>query len=36
MHGAADLAFIADKQIAIVPQMNENKIAAYDLSAALR
>jgi hypothetical protein len=36
MQGAADLAYIADKQIAIVPHMNENKIVSYDLSSSLR
>jgi hypothetical protein len=34
--GAADLAFVPTGNIAIVPHMNENTIAAYDLSDALK
>jgi hypothetical protein len=33
--GTADLAFVPASKIAIVPHMNENKIAAYDLSDVL-
>jgi hypothetical protein len=36
MPGAADLAFVPVGNIAIVPHMNENKIAAYDISAQLK
>jgi hypothetical protein len=36
MAGAADLAFVPVGNIAIVPHMMENKIAAYDLSDALK
>ena len=34
--GTADLAFIADSGLAIVPHMQENRVAAYDLSGMLR
>jgi hypothetical protein len=34
--GTADLAFVPASRIAIVPHMNENKIAAYDLSDVLK
>ena len=34
--GAADLAFVPTGNIAIVPHMNENTIAAYDISDALK
>jgi sugar lactone lactonase YvrE len=30
--GAADIAFLADKKLLIVPEMNENKVTAFDLS----
>jgi hypothetical protein len=36
MPGTADLAFVADGYVAIIPHMSENKIAAYDLSDALK
>ena len=36
MPGAADLAFVPVGNIAIVPHMNENKIASYDISAQLK
>jgi hypothetical protein len=36
MAGAADLAFVPNRNIAIVPHMNENKIAAYDLADVLQ
>ncbi|MGB7218413.1 MAG: hypothetical protein WBD07_06350 [Vicinamibacterales bacterium] len=36
MPGTADLAFFAGGNIAIIPHMSENKIAAYDLSDALK
>ena len=35
MPGTADLAFVPAQNLAIVPHMNENKIVAYDISAAL-
>ncbi len=34
--GTADLAFVTAGNVAIVPHMNENKVAAYDLSEALK
>lgn len=34
--GTADLAFIADRGVAIVPHMQENRVAAYDVSRFLR
>ena len=34
--GTADLAFVADAKIAIVPHMSENKIGSYDLSDVLK
>jgi hypothetical protein len=34
--GGADFGFIPDRKIAIVPFLNENKVEAYDLTAALR
>jgi len=34
--GTADLAFVAAGNIAIVPHMSENRIAAYDVSDALK
>jgi hypothetical protein len=33
--GTADLGFIADQGIAIVPHMNENRVVAYDVSGML-
>jgi sugar lactone lactonase YvrE len=36
MPGTADLAFAPAQNLAIVPHMNENKVAAYDISAALQ
>lgn len=36
MQGAADLAFVPKSNLAIVPHMNENRIAAWDISDALR
>ena len=36
MPGTADLAYIAGQTLAIVPHMNENKIVAYNISAALQ
>ena len=36
MAGAADLAFVPVGNIAIVPHMMENKIAAYDISDAMK
>ena len=36
MAGTADLAFVPAGNVAIVPHMNENKVAAYDLSDALK
>lgn len=36
MPGAADIGFAAATNILLVPHMNENKVAAYDLSEALR
>jgi hypothetical protein len=35
MPGAADIGFIPSINAVIVPHMNENKVAAYDISAAL-
>ncbi len=34
--GTADLGYIADESLAIVPHMQENRVAAYDLSDSLR
>jgi sugar lactone lactonase YvrE len=34
--GTADLGFIADEGLAIVPHMQENRVVAYDLSGMLR
>src|SRR6185436_8238707 len=34
--GSADLAFVPDGRIAIVPHMAENKLASYDLSDVLK
>ena len=34
--GTADLAFVSASNIAIVPHMTENKLAAYDLSDVLK
>ena len=34
--GSADLAFVPDGNIAIVPHMAENKIASYDISDVLK
>jgi hypothetical protein len=36
MPGTADHAFVAAGNVLIVPHMNENKVAAYDLSDALK
>ncbi|MBI4887472.1 MAG: hypothetical protein HY824_10290 [Acidobacteria bacterium] len=36
MPGTADLAFVAASRIAVVPHMNENRVAAYDLSDVLK
>ena len=36
MAGTADIAFVPEGNVAIVPHMNENKLAAYDLSDALK
>ena len=36
MAGAVDLAFVPVGNIAIVPHMMENRIAAYDISDALK
>jgi len=36
MPGIADLAYIPAQHLAIIPHMNENKIVAYDISAALQ
>ena len=36
MPGNADIAFVPDGNILLVPHMNENKVAAYDLSDALK
>jgi hypothetical protein len=36
MPGVADLAYLPAQHLAILPHMNENKIAAYDISAALQ
>ena len=36
MPGTADLAFVTAGNVAIVPHMNDNKVAAYDLSEALK
>ncbi|OFW15846.1 MAG: hypothetical protein A3H29_11775 [Acidobacteria bacterium RIFCSPLOWO2_02_FULL_67_21] len=36
MPGTADLAFVPEGNVAIVPHMNENKLAAYDLSGVLK
>ena len=35
MPGAADIGFVADKGVLLVPHMNENQIGAYDISASL-
>jgi hypothetical protein len=34
--GAADLAVVPARRLAIVPHLNENRVAAYDISAALK
>ena len=34
--GAADIAFVPASRIVLVPHMNENQVAAYDISADLR
>ena len=34
--GTADHAFVASEKLLIIPHMNENKVAAYDISDALR
>jgi hypothetical protein len=34
--GSADIAFVADKGIVLVPHMNENQVASYDISAELK
>jgi hypothetical protein len=34
--GAADIAFVAGKAIVLVPHMNENQVAAYDIAADLK
>jgi sugar lactone lactonase YvrE len=36
MQGTADIAFVAAQNRLIVPHMNENKIAAYDISGGLQ
>jgi sugar lactone lactonase YvrE len=36
MPGAADIGFVPSINAVIVPHMNENKVAAYDISAALQ
>ena len=36
MPGAADIGFIPSISAVLVPHMNENKVAAYDISAALK
>ncbi len=36
MPGTADLAFVANRNIAIVPHMSENKVATYNLSDVLK
>ena len=36
MPGTADIAFVPAGNVLVVPHMNENKLAAYDLSDALR
>jgi outer membrane protein assembly factor BamB len=36
MPGAADIGFIASINTVLVPHMNENKVAAYDISDALK
>ncbi len=36
MQGTADLAFIPSSRLAIIPHMNENRIAAWDISDALK
>jgi hypothetical protein len=32
MPGTADIAFVPAGNVLVVPHMNENKVAAYDLS----
>ena len=34
--GAADIGFVASKGILLVPHMNENQVAAYDISEAVK
>ncbi len=36
MPGTADIAFMPKGNVLIVPHMNENKVAAYNLSDVLR
>lgn len=36
MQGTADIGFIAADSLLIIPHMNENRVAAYDISAALK
>jgi hypothetical protein len=36
MPGVADIGLIAASNLVIVPHMNENRVAAYDVSAVLR
>jgi hypothetical protein len=36
MPGAADIGFIPSINALLVPHMNENKVAAYDISAAMK
>jgi len=36
MPGAADIGFVPSINAVLVPHMNENKVAAYDISAALK
>jgi hypothetical protein len=33
--GAADIGFVANKGVVLVPHMNENQLAPYDISADL-
>jgi sugar lactone lactonase YvrE len=34
--GTADIAFLADRGIVLIPHMNENQVGAYDISAELK
>ena len=34
--GSADIGYVGDKAIVIVPMMNDNSVIAYDISADLK